>query len=178
MDKKIFAGFLAVIFSFVLLPGVAGAACNLVAGTSYYTDGVSKFSDSGCHNEIIGNGTGTVTQTQTSGASGYIPTGSANCRYSLAKEQYTDGVSFFTDSKCQNEALNDQTVPAPTAMAMATAAQTSAAMQTVAATQTSAIAQTASASLAQANQRIALLESKINILASMISQILALLAQR
>lgn len=174
MNKNIYVSVLAFVLAFILVSSVAASSCQKVGGQNYYTDGVSNFSDAACHNEIIGGASNT--QTQASNATGYISTGNANCRYSTAKEQYTDGISFFTDNKCQNESLNDEAVPAPT---MVTTAVASVQSQTATATQTVVAAQTVAAtSLAQANQRIAALESKISLLASMISQILAILAQK
>ncbi|MFA5066371.1 MAG: hypothetical protein WC566_13040 [Dehalococcoidia bacterium] len=162
MDKKIFAVVSVAVFSFAFMPGAAGAACNLVGGKNYYSDGVSNFSDAACRQEIIASGSNSE---PAPAAAGYVSTGSGNCRYSLGKQQYTDGVSFFADSKCNAEALNDDPVPAPAA----------AQKQRSAAAQVGAVA---GASTTQDSQRIAALEKKVDSLMAIMVQILALLAKK
>jgi len=166
MDKKIFAVVSLSIFSFAFMPGAVGAACNLVGGKSYYSDGVSNFSDAACRQEIIASGSNS--ETAVSVATGYVSTGSGNCRYSLAKQQYTDGVSFFTDSKCSAEALNDNAVPVPTSSVASQTQKTPSAL----------IPAVAGASTTQDSQRIAVLEKKVDAMMAIIVQVLALLAKK
>ncbi|MFA6375919.1 MAG: hypothetical protein WCX69_00765 [Candidatus Paceibacterota bacterium] len=161
MDKKIFAAVSLSIFSFVIMPGAADAACNLVSGKTYYSDGVSNFSDAACRQEITASGSDSEVVAAT--ATGYINTGSGNCRYSLAKQQYSDGISFFTDNKCAVEALNDDAVPAPAATQTQ---KTAGALVVVAGAST------------QDNQRIAALEKKVDAMMAIIAQILSLLAKK
>jgi hypothetical protein len=163
MDKKIIAIVSVSVLSFAFLPFAASAACSLAAGKTYYTDSVSFFKDSACHQEM----TAAEMNPSTGGpatAAGYINTGNGNCRYSLAREQYTDGVSFFSDKKCTVEALDGETVSAPTAA--------------TGIAPTSGQALVAGVAMTADSQRIAALEKKVNILMSLISQILALLAKK
>jgi hypothetical protein len=160
MDKKIFTFVAAAVFSFVFLPAISTAACNQVSGKTYYTDGVSYFSDASCRDEM------TAAQIDAAGV-GYISTGDANCHYSLTKELYTDGMAFFTNNKCTSEAEDGQTVAAPTAAA--------AVAQTTVAAPTSAVSAT---QYAQMTQRIVTLENQVKVLMSIISQVLTLLAQK
>lgn len=163
MDKKLFAAAAGLILSFAFLPLAASAACSQVSGKTYYTDRVSFFKDSACRQEMAASEMNS-SASGVSAAAGYISTGNNNCRYSLAKKQYTDSVSFFTDYKCTVEALNDEAVPAPAAAT----GQTQAMVQTAA----------AGAAAVQADQRIDALERKVNSLMSIMAQILALLARK
>ena len=163
MNKKTFAVVSLSVLSFAVFPFAANAACLLVSGKTYYTDSVSFFKDSACHQEMTAAEMNPSSNEITTVA-GYINTGNGNCRYSLAREQYTDGVSFFSDKKCIAEALDGETVSAPT-VATGTA-------------QTSVQASVAGAAMTADSQRIAALENKVNILVSLISQILALLAKK
>lgn len=161
MDKKIIVVSLAAVFSLALTAQVF-ASCNLVAGKTYYSDGVSFFKDSSCHQEM------TASELSAGGAvssSAAALTGSGNCRYNSGSRQYTDGVAFFTDSKCANEAINGETASEPAGQSVATTGQTSA--SGVSATQ-----------YAQLAQRITALETRVNVLQSMIAQILSLLAKK
>ncbi len=166
MDKKILGGGLLFVLGLAVLPLGAEAACAKVSGQSYYTDGVAKFSDAQCHNEMIA---GQSSDSAAAGsATGFIATGNGNCRYSLAKKLYTDGVADFLDNKCAEEAVEGDTVAAP---ATATA-------QTATTAQTTAQVAAATAQTTQLSQRIAALENKVSVLAAMISKILAILAQK
>lgn len=154
MDKKII---LAAIFVFfmAIAAQVDASGCRLVSGTSYYSDGVSNFRDASCRQEIMASNTSDddddiIASTGSTGG---------NCRYNSSRMQYTDGVSFFTDNKCANEAINGAT----------------ASIATTASVQTSA---SAGAVSTQISQRIDALEKKVNVLMSLISQMLALLAKR
>jgi hypothetical protein len=167
MDKKLFAAAAGLILSFAFLPLAASAACSQVSGKTYYTDRVSFFKDSACRQEMAASEMNS-SASGVSAAAGYISTGNNNCRYSLAKKQYTDSVSFFTDYKCTVEALNDEAVPAPAAAPAAATGQTQATVQTAA----------AGAAAVQADQRIDALERKVNSLMSIMAQILALLARK
>ncbi len=167
MAKKILGGGMLLVFGLAVLPLGAEAACAKVSGKTYYTDSVSYFSDAACRDEMtaaqLSDGTGS-----TSSGTGYISTGNGNCRYSLAKKLYTDGVADFLDNKCAEEAVEGDTVTAP---ATATA-------QTATTAQTTAQVAAATAQTTQLSQRIAALENKVSVLAAMISKILAILAQK
>jgi hypothetical protein len=161
MNKKNIA-FLSAFVLLTIAAGNASAACKLVSGKTYYTDGVSYFKDSACRQEITGNEL-TVGSAIVSGAT-------ANCRFNLTKSLYTDGVAFFTDARCLNEATGGETVSAPTT---ATAAA-SAGVQALSA-QTQTINNT---QLTQIAQRLDALEKKVAGLQSIISQIFALLLKK
>ena len=167
MDKKIIIAAASLVFSLAFASHTS-ASCNLVSGKTYYTDGVSNFTDSACREEMIATGSGGG-----STATGYISTGNANCRYSLSKMQYTDGVTFFTDNKCTDEALNGKTAPAPSSKI--TQAQTQTQIQTQTQTQTGAIN---AAQYDQLSQKIGALEQRMNVLMSILTQVLALLAKK
>jgi len=160
MNKKIFAFSLLAVFGLLSFPALSNASCALVSGKTYYTDGVSHFRDSACHQEMTAADLNAGTATAST-ETGSVSTGNGNCRYSLAKKQYTDGVSFFTDNKCSSEALNDDAVAAPN-------------VSTAAAPMQTASVATASAT----NERIAALEKKVDVLMSIMTQILALLAKK
>ena len=160
MDKKIFAAAMFSILSFALLPLAANAACSQVAGKTYYSDSVSYFKDSACHQEM------SAVDVEAAGV-GYISTGSANCKYNISKKQYTDGTSFFLNNKCTDEAAPGETAAAPTTQTVTAQTQTQAQVSAVDATQ-----------YAQMNQRIAALENQVKILMQIITQVLALLANR
>ncbi|UMX48087.1 MAG: hypothetical protein L7H18_00905 [Candidatus Nealsonbacteria bacterium DGGOD1a] len=162
MEKKIFA---VVLFSFSLFtfsPLAANAACSQVAGKTYYSDSVSYFKDSACHQEM------SAADVEAAGV-GYISTGSANCKYNISKKQYTDGTSFFLNNKCTDEAAPGETAAAPTTQTVTAQTQTQTQAQVAVADATQ---------YAQMNQRIAALENQVKILMQIITQVLALLANR
>lgn len=159
MNKKNIA-FLSAFVLLTIAAGNASAACKLVSGKTYYTDGVSYFKDSACRQEIIGN--------ELTAGSATVSGATANCRFNLTKSLYTDGVAFFTDARCSNEAVEGETVSAPTTATAAAGVQTLSA-------QTQIINNT---QLTQIVQRLDALEKKVAGLQSIISQIFALLLKK
>ena len=151
---------LTIVFSLasLMVASVAGAAgCTQVGGHAYYSDGVSLFKDSACHQEM--------TQAELNASAATVSatgTGSANCRYDAAGSRYTDGVSFFSDAKCQNEIVPGQSFT----VAQADVSQAATAQPAV-----------TSAQYAALSQRIDALDKRITGLQSIIVQILALLAK-
>jgi hypothetical protein len=89
--------------SFVILMAAVSWAfaggCNPVSGKTYYSDGVSLFSDSACHQEMTSAGLATASATTIS-SSGTV---NNNCRLVSGHTYYTDGVSLFGDSACHQE---------------------------------------------------------------------------
>lgn len=170
MSKKIIVVMLVSVFLFIAAAS-ADAACSLVSGKAYYTDSVSYFKDSACRQEMTSAELNAGTSGSSISGGAGASTGYGNCRYSTARQQYTDGTAFFTDNKCINEAVNGETVAAPTIQA--TVATTAAVP--LASLGTSALG---ASQYTQLTQRIAALETRVAALQSILAQVLALLIKK
>jgi len=162
MGKTFFIIALMLALLFIFGTPTTAANCRLVSGKTYYTDGVGYFKDSICRQEMTNAELNA--NSASSGGAVSATIGSGNCRYNSTKMQYTDGVAFFTDNKCTREAIGNETAPAPTAQTASVATQTV----------TAAITST---QYTQLSQRIAALEIRLNVLQSIVAQILSLLAK-
>ena len=128
MDKKIIVVASAVVFLSAFAAVADAATCRLVAGKTYYTDGVGNFKDSACRQEMTAaelNSAGSATVNTTAAAPGY-----GNCRYNSTRQQYTDGTAYFTDSRCVKEALDGETAAGITATQYAQLSQRITALET------------------------------------------------
>jgi len=157
MDKKTLI--VPLLVWLAVAPMAVGAACTQVAGKTYYTDGVSKFKDSACRDEM------TTAELNAAVSGSSAATGSANCRYNFSRMQYTDGVAYFKDNKCTSEAANGETAPEPTVTQTVTQGQS----------------QTGNISALQYNQltqRIGSLEKMLASMQAIMAQILSLMAKK
>ena len=155
MDKKIIMAAISV-FSLGFAFQAEASACGIVSGKTYYSDGVSNFSDAACRQEMIGTDSSAESADIVSSVAS-----SGSCRYNSSRMQYSDGVAFFTDSKCLKEALAGETVE-----------------QSAVTASVAAVPLMSSAQFAQITQRIDAVEKRLAVLQSIIGQILALLAKK
>ena len=93
---------LSFVFSLAIVSSASAAGCNLVSGKTYYSDGVSFFSDSACHQEMTSSDLNAAASTATT----YTGAVNNNCRQVSGRTYYSDGVSFFSDSACHQEIIS------------------------------------------------------------------------